>query len=67
MAVIIILNLIIVVLAFFILLRIFLSGLFTGNEYKKINGVLHVKHPGGDWMPLEDHQEKHHKKRSDFR
>lgn len=31
------------------------TGIFTGNRYMRINGEIHVKHPGGEWEPLKEH------------
>lgn len=37
------------------------SGFFTGNQYRKIDGLLYVKHPGGDWVLLAEHEREQKK------
>lgn len=48
--------LIIIIMLGFRLLHLLASGFFTGNQYKKIDGLLYVKHPGEDWILLSEHE-----------
>lgn len=41
--------------------RLFISGFFTGNQYKKIDGLLYVKHPKGEWILLSEHERQQKK------
>lgn len=51
--------LMLLIVALYFWIRQFMRGAFTGNEYKKIDGVLWVKHPGSDrWERLSDHMER---------
>ena len=60
-----ILNLVIIVLGVVLVFRLLKMGYFTGNRYKKFDGVLYVKHKGGDWEELSEHLEKYHNKEKD--
>ena len=39
-------------------LKMMIDGEFTGNEYKKIDGKIWVKHPGSGWELLSEHKKK---------
>jgi hypothetical protein len=41
-------------------------GAFTGNRYRKVNGRVQVKHPGQEWVYLEDHQADEKRKRENL-
>lgn len=60
-----ILNLVITVLGVVLIFRLLKMGIFTGNRYKRFEGVLYVKHPGGYWEELSEHQEKYHNRERD--
>ena len=40
-----------------VIIAILRTGVFTGNRYMRINGEIHVKHPGGEWEPLKEHMD----------
>ena len=57
------LNLLIGFILFYILrglvFRVLLSERLTGNRYGRgPDGKVWVKHPGGEWIRLEDHEKK---------
>ena len=56
-------NLILGITVFYVLrgliFRVLVSGRLTGNKYARgPDGKVWVKHPGGEWMNLEDHKKK---------
>ena len=46
-----------------IIYQLLIRGVFTGNKYRKNEGRLWVKHPGGEWELLSEHMDKQKKLR----
>ena len=42
-----------------LIFRVLVSGKLTGNQYGRCpDGKVWVKHPGGEWISLEEHERK---------
>ena len=49
---------VVIVFGALIFFRLLIRGSFTGNKYAKSDGKIWVKHPGGGWMRLDEHQRR---------